>query len=89
MNQTRRLNYYFQDNLVLGETAHSIVITIYCILVTAAGEGFVSGDLVGTEITYNLINKIHIVMKIVFDTSCTLIHLTKQGIGILLADEDD
>ena len=25
----------------------------------------------------------------VFNTSCTLIHLTKQGIGILLADEDD
>ena len=44
MNPTSRLNYYFQDNLVLGETAHSIVITIYCILVTAAGEGFVSGD---------------------------------------------
>ena len=25
----------------------------------------------------------------VFNTSCTLIHLTKQGIGILLEDEDD
>ena len=25
----------------------------------------------------------------VFNTSCTLIHLTKQGIGIHLADEDD
>ncbi len=31
-------DYNFQDNLVLGDPAHTIVITMYCILVTAAGE---------------------------------------------------